>query len=462
MTAKLPPGPKRSFRFPYPQLRTLRYIFRPLSVLEMYAKDYDDCFTLSHKNSPPTVYFYHPEAIKQIFTAPPEVFNSSDGGKILQPILGDNSLLLLTGDRHQSRRKLLMPPFHGARIQTYGDIIVAITQQVTGKWELGKPFNVRSAIQEISLRTILAAVFGIDSGERYRELQGLLTLLLESIGSPLSSTLLFFTALQKDWGVWSPWRRFLRLKEKIDSLLLAEIEQRRLEANSDRDDILSLLLSAKDEAGQPMTDEELIDQLLTLLFAGHETTVSAIAWALYGLESLPKVREKLQQELDTVSFVDNPLAVTKLPYLTAICQETLRIYPIAVNAFPRIVKQPIEIFGYQFEPGTVIFPSIYLTHHREDLYPEPKRFKPERFLERQFSAYEYFPFGGGNRLCIGYAFAQFEMKLVLASIFSQFELKLVGNKSIKPTRRGVTVAPSGNMQMVLTNGQSSDATPRRA
>ncbi len=454
MTAKLPPGPKRSFRFPYPLLRTLRYIFRPLSVLEMYARDYDDCFTLSYKNSPPTVYFYHPEAIKQIFTAPPEIFNSSDGGKILQPIVGDNSLLLLTGDRHQSQRKLLMPPFHGARIQTYGEIIVAITQQVTEQWQLGKPFKVRSEIQEISLRTILAAVFGIDSGERYRELQGLLTVLLESISSPLSSTLLFFTALQKDWGAWSPWGRFLRLKEKIDSLLLAEIEQRRLEADSDRNDILSLLLSARDEAGQPMTDEELIDQLLTLLFAGHETTASAIAWALYWLESLPEVREKLQRELDTVSVFDDPLAVTKLPYLTAICQETLRIYPIAVNAFPRIVQQPVEIFGYEFEPGTVIFPSIYLTHHREDLYPEPKRFKPERFLERQFSAYEYFPFGGGNRLCIGYAFAQFEMKLVLGSIFSQFALKLVGNKSIKPTRRGITVAPSGKMQMMVTKKRS--------
>ena len=343
-----------------------------------------------------------------------------------------------------------MPPFHGARMTTYAKLITVIIQEVIGRWQLNKPFYVRAAMQEISLRIILGVVFGIDSGTRYQELRELLTSLLDSIGSPIASTLLFFPALQEDWGAWSPWGRYCRLKQKIDSLLFAEMEQRRAEADQERDDILSLLLSARDQAGQPMTNQELRDELLTLLFAGHETTASAITWALYWLERYPEVRGRLKQELNSVNVVDNPMAVTKLNYLTAITQETLRIYPIAINAFPRIAKHSVDIFGYQFEPGTVLFPSIYLTHHREDLYPEPKRFQPERFLERQFSSYEYLPFGGGNRLCIGYALALFEIKLVLANICSQFELKLVGNKSIKPTRRGITLAPSGNMTMVVT------------
>lgn len=450
MTAKIPPGPtNRSFRFPIPLLRSLRFIFDPLTVLEKYAQNYDNCFSLSQKNSPPVVYFYHPEAIKQIFAAPAEVFDSSTG-KILLPLVGSNSLLVLNGDRHKSQRKLLMPPFHGARMTTYAKLITVIIQEVIGRWQLNRPFYVRAAMQEISLRIILGVVFGINSGTRFQELRELLTSLLDSIGSPIASTLLYFPALQNDWGAWSPWGRYCRLKQKIDSLLFAEMEQRRAEADQERDDILSLLLSARDQAGQPMTNQELRDELLTLLFAGHETTASAITWALYWLERSPEVRGKLKQELNSVNVVDNPMAVTKLNYLTAITQETLRIYPIAINAFPRIAEHSVDIFGYQFEPGTVLFPSIYLTHHREDLYPEPKRFLPERFLERQFSPYEYLPFGGGNRLCIGYALALFEIKLVLANICSQFELKLVSNKSIKPTRRGITLAPSGNMTMVVT------------
>ncbi len=305
-------------------------------------------------------------------------------------------------------------------------------------------------MQEISLQVILSAVFGLDQGQRFDQLRKILTSLLDSVGSPLSSMLLFFPSLQKDWGPLSPWGRFLRLKQQIDQLLIAEIQSRRKQVDPNRDDILSLLLAARDEAGEPMTDEELRDELLTLLFAGHETTASALAWALYWVDYLPEVQDKLLSELKALPDNADPSAIARLPYLNAVCCETLRIYPIAINPFPRVTKAPMEIMGYQFEPGTVLLPSIYLTHQREDIYPEPKRFKPERFLERQFSPYEYLPFGGSNRRCIGLAFAQFEMKLVLATILAHCELKLVSNRPIKPTRRGLTVAPPGNMQMVVT------------
>lgn len=178
-----------------------------------------------------------------------------------------------------------------------------------------------------------------------------------------------------------------------------------------------------------------------------------MAWAFYWSDRLPEVKDKLLHELNNLPADADPSAIARLPYLSAVCSETLRIYPIAINPFPRILKVPMEIAGYQFEPGTILLPSIYLTHQREDIYPEPKQFKPERFLQRQFSPYEYFPFGGSNRRCIGAAFALLEMKLVLFTILSQYELKRVGNRSVKPTRRGLTVAPPANMQMVAIERQ---------
>ena len=432
------------------RLRMLKWIFRPLEVLEERAKRYGETFVISKNVSPLVVYFSNPAAIQQIFTADPELFDTGSANDILLPLLGEHSLILLNGRSHQRQRRLLMPPFHGDRLRTYGQLICAITEQVISGWKVGEPFTVRASMQEISLQVILSAVFGLHEGQRFDQLRKILTSLLDSVGSPLSSMLLFFPSLQKDWGPLSPWGRFLRLKQQIDQLLIAEIKERRKQADSNRDDILSLLLAARDEAGEPMTDEELRDELLTLLFAGHETTASALAWALYWIDYLPEVQDKLLHELKTLPDNADPSAISRLPYLNAVCCETLRIYPIALNPFPRVTKSPIEIMGYQFEPGTLLLPSIYLTHQREDIYPEPKRFKPERFLERQFSPYEYLPFGGSNRRCIGLAFAQFEMKLVVATILSHCELKLVSNRPLKPTRRGLTVAPPGNMQMVVT------------
>jgi len=396
------------------------------------------------------VYFSNPKAIQQIFTADPQLFDTNSANNILLPLLGEHSLILLGGERHQRQRRLLMPPFHGDRLRTYGQLICTITDQVISQWRVGEGFTVRAAMQEISLQVILSTVFGLHEGQRFDQLRKTLTSLLDSVGSPLSSLLLFFPSLQKDWGPLSPWGRFLQLKQQIDHLLIAEIQERRKQVDPNRDDILSLLIAARDEAGEAMSDAELRDELLTLLFAGHETTASALVWALYWIDHLPEVQSKLLDELNTPPPASEPSAIARLPYLTAVCQETLRIYPIAINTFPRVTKSSIEIMGYQFEAGTILLPSIYLTHQREDIYPQPKQFKPERFLEKQFSAYEYLPFGGGNRRCIGLAFAQFEMKLVLATILSRYELKLASNRPIKPTRRGLTVAPPGNMRMVVT------------
>jgi cytochrome P450 family 110 len=445
MTQTLPNGPST------PRLlRMLKLIARPLDYLETYAQRYGDTFRIAGKNSPGIVYFSHPQALQEIFTADPELFEIGRGNRVLRFLLGEHSLILHDGERHQRQRRLLTPPFHGDRMRAYGELICDITKQVTQQWKINESFAVRPYLQEITLRVILQAVFGLSDGARYEQLRRLISSMLESISSPLTSSVLFFPVLQKDWGSLSPWGRYLRQKQQVDQLIYEEIRERREKGDFSGNDILTLMMSARDEAGQPMTDDELHDELMTLLVAGHETTASALTWALYWVHHLPNVHDKLLHDLKSLADNTHPSEIAKLPYLTAVCQETLRIYPIVISGFFRVLKAPFQVMGYQFEPGTALIPSIYLTHHREDIYPEPKRFKPERFLERQFSQYEYLPFGGGNRRCLGMAFAQFEMKLVLATIVSHFELALVDRRPAKPVRRGFTVAPPGNMRMVVT------------
>jgi unspecific monooxygenase len=444
---KLPDGPQTPTL-----LQLIQWITRPLEFMETCANRYGDCFTAKLGSSVTYVLFSNPQAIEQIFTADPKQFGVNS---ILRATVGDNSLILLEGDRHQRARQLLMPPFHGERMRAYGQLISQISEQVTNQWTESSIIPVRPFMQEISLQVILQAVFGLHQGQRYEQLKSLLTSLLNFTTSPLIFSLAFFPGLMKDLGPLSPGRYFIRRKQKIDQLLYAEIRERREQLDPSGSDILTLLMSARDEAGQPMTDEELRDELITLLLAGHETTSIALTWALYWINYLPEVKEKLLNELDTLGNNPDKSAIPQLPYLNAVCSETLRIYPIVFLTTPRIVKSPIQIMAYEFEPGTMLAPCIYLTHRREDLYPQAEQFRPERFLERQFSPYEYLPFGGGNRRCIGAAFSLYEMKLVLASILSRFELALADPRPVSPVRRGVTMAPDGDLKLVV-KGQRQD------
>ena len=442
---RLPDGPKT------PQfLQLLQWIARPLQYMENSAQSYDDIFTARWGHFKPFVMLFSPQGIQELLTLDPKQFDSGRGNGILKPLLGEQSMILLDGDRHQRQRQLLTPPFHGERMRAYGELICDVTLAVMSQQRIGKPFAVRSAMQEISLRVILKAVFGLDEGERLQQLRNLLRTMLDSVSSPISSSLLFFPLLQRDFGSWSPWGRFLCQQQQIDQLIYAEIAERRERPDSTRSDILTLLMSAVDAEGQPMTDQELRDELLTLLVAGHETTASAMTWALYWIQTLPDVHDQLLKEINTLSDPSDPMAVARLPYLNAVCSETLRIYPVAMLTLPRVAKSSVKLMGYEFEPETMIVGCIYLTHHREDIYPEPKCFKPERFLERQFSSFEFLPFGGSNRRCIGAAFAMFEMKLVLATILSHWGLAMVDTRPVRPVRRGVTLGPPSGMQMVLT------------
>jgi cytochrome P450 family 110 len=423
----------------------LKLTFDPLSFYEQMARQYGDFFRLGKNSS--IIYISHPQAIQEIFTADSRLFESGNGNP-LRPLFGDNSVFLLDGQRHTRQRSLLLPKFHGEALRNYSEIIWKITDEIINQWEIGEPFPIIRDTETISLQVILNIVFGLFSGERYHQLRQLFLDLTKFFNSSLSFTFLVLPHLQKDWTHLSPWGFFLNLKKQIDRLLYAEIQERRESADSERKDILSLLLSAHDEEGQFMTDEEIRDELITLLIGGYATTASSLAWALYWIDYSPGVREKLCEELDCFTTEDNLMALTKLPYLNALCSETLRIYPPFTTTFRRLAESPLEVMGYRFEPGTVLAISIYLAHHREDIYLHPKQYRPERFLEKQFSQYEYLPFGGGNRRCIGQALTLLEMKLVIANIMLRWKLALVHKRSIKPVRLGVSMAPPRSLMMV--------------
>ena len=423
-------------------------LFRTIEKLDKVRSNADepvDLFRTSFPGFPPMVLLNTARAVEALFSAPPYSFDTAIGNKMLRPLLGAESLLQIDGAAHRQRRKLVMPPFHGKSIQAYGDVMVDITHNVMAQWQSGKAFPIHLAMQDITLQVILRAVFGLSEGERYQQLRQLLRDTLNAFDSPLLSACLFLKPLQIDLGAWSPWGKFLRRRRQIDQLLMAEIADRRRQ--EPQNDVLSLLLAAQDEQGEALSDLELRDQLITLLFAGHETTASALAWAIYWIHHDAGVRDRLRSELAELGPNPDPMAIAKLPYLSAVCNETLRIYPVVMFSFGRMTKQPFELMGYGLESGVLLVPCIYLLHHDPTVYPEPQVFRPERFLERHYSPYEFIPFGGTNRRCVGYAFALFEMKVVLAQMLSTMEFTLVSQKPTVPERRGVVFSPSEGIRV---------------
>jgi len=443
---KLPDGPRiPSF------LQAFQWATRPSDYLDAATQRYGDIFTAKLPGHGSMVFISDPEALETILTAAPETFDSGKGNEMLRPFLGEYALPLLDGRAHQRQRRLLTPPFHGDRMRVYARLILDLTEQMMKQWQVGETFNLRSSMQEITLRVILNAIFGLSAGERFEQLRQKFMRLLEMITSSAFAVYIFVPSLQRDWGPWRTWGKFLRLRDEVDQILYAEIAQRREQFQPARTDMLTLLMAARDEQGQPMSDEELRDELITLLVTGQDTTATSMIWALYWIHRVPRVQQRLLEELDTLrTSTTDTTAIFQLPYLTAICQETLRFYPPVVHAAPRITKMPFQMLGYEFPAGSYLIPNIYSAHHRAEVYLEAEAFKPERFLERQFSPYEYLPFGGGNRRCIGYAFAQFQMKLLLATVLSRYQLALVDRHPIHPIRHGPGLAPSEAVRMRIT------------
>jgi cytochrome P450 family 110 len=424
----------------------LKLISNPTGFLDDCAARYGDSFTLRvlGPGSPPVVFLSNPESVQAVFTTLAGRFEFGKVTQVFRPLVGSASLIMQQGSQHQQRRKLLMPALHQEKLQAQGQLICDLVRDRTSTWPIGgEPLLMRQEIAEVSLAVILQVVFGLVPGDRYDQLRQNLSRLLDKITDTFYSLQFFLPPLQVDLGARSPWGGFRRQLEAIDGLIFEEIGDRRFAADlGDRSDILSLLMTAEDEQGQPLSDQELRDQLMTLLLLGHETTASALAWAFYWLHRQPETLAALRLELEGLGADADPMMVAEQPFLTAVCKEALRVYPIALISQPRRVKETVELEGYRFEPGTVLIPCIYTAQRRPRTYGEDVlAFRPERFLERKFGASEYFPFGGGARSCIGMALSMLEMKLALATVLRECRFEPVGDRRLRPQRRGITFVP---------------------
>ena len=436
----LPPGPRSPA-----VLQVVRGLRRPIPLLEECARRYGDVFTLRFPGFDPLVVFSDPAAVKTIFSGDPEVLRAGAANVILAPFVGMDSLLLADGARHRRKRRLLMPPFHGERMQVYGEVMRAITDDVIDRWPLGRAFPIQSETQQITLDVILRAVFGLDEGGTKDALRGRM---VEGASIVVDHPMLMMKALQRDLGPLTAWRRVTQVRDEVDAMLFAEFARRRAEARTDRTDVLSLLLAARDEDGQPMSDRELRDEMVTLLLAGHETTATTLAWVLQHVLAHPEVYARLREELAAWSGSDRVPGNGDLPYLDATIKETQRLMPI-IPMVGRRLEAPLTIGDRELPDGVVVAPSIYLTHRRPDLWKDPERFDPERFLAKRPTPYEFFPFGGGVRACLGAAFASLEMKIVLARILTRVELRAAPGYRARVVRRGISFAPSEGMPVVV-------------
>ena len=434
----------------HPLTQGISWMKDPVNYMETAFKDYPDLFvTDGIGEGGPVVFVHHPEAVQQILTGDRQNLIAPGKPHLLRPVIGSNSMIGLNGNDHKKRRKLLMPAFHGERMHAYGHLVYNLTSQTFERLNSGEVFTGMTMCKEISLQVILEAIYGLGDSERSQKLRPLIAKIANVFHSPINVIFLFFPWLQQDLGAWSPWGRFLRLRNSTDQAIYEEIEARRSAPDVTRQDILSLLMTIKDEAGNSLTLPELRDELMGLTIAGYETTAIAMSWALYWIHHLPRVKRKLLAEIDSLGESPDPMEIANLPYLDAVCKETLRIYPVGILTLPRVVQEPTEVLEYKLEPGQVAAGCIYLLHQREDIYPNPKEFRPERFLEREFSPFEFIAFGGGLRRCMGQALAQFEIKLVIATILMNYDLDLADHRPEVLTRKGVRLGPSRGVQMIF-------------
>jgi cytochrome P450 family 135 len=417
-------------------LQTAIWFRRAQWMMAECRKRFGETFRLSIAHEGTWVMLSNPEDVKAVFTGDPRLLHAGEANRILLPILGEHSLLLLDGSEHMAQRKLMLPPFHGARMQSYGTLMADIARAEIERWPSGTPIRVRPRMQALTLEIILRAVFGLADGERLATLRVELRRVLDHLTNP--RWVAFLIALGPERIPRFP--PFAREIARVDRLIYAVIAARRADRGTEeRDDVLSMLLSAAHEDGSPMTDRELRDELLTLLVAGHETTATALAWAVERLARHPDKLQRLSREVRD----------GEEEYLRAVVYETLRLRPV-ISLVNRTLKAPMEFGGYELPAGVKVVPSIYLVHRRPDVYPEPERFLPERFLSRPPGTYTWIPFGGGIRRCLGGAFAQFEMEVVLRELAARTAIDPARARPERVYRRAITETPRHDAEVILS------------
>jgi cytochrome P450 len=411
--------------------------------MERCRARYGKRFTIRLLQTPPFVMLSDPDDVKQLFTAPPNVLHPGEGARILEPVVGTNSVILLDEHDHLEQRRLILPAFHGEKMERLSDLMSEVATDQAASWPRDEPIELHPRLQALTLEVILRAVFGLDSGERLDALRRRLTEIL-ALGSGPAGVIPF---LQRNLGGLTSWSRFIQLRDEADALIFELIDERQAE-DSEREDVLSMLVGARHEDGTPMSHQELRDELMTLLVAGHETTASELAWAFERLAREPAVLRRLLDELESDDDA----------YLTATIQETLRRRPVLPNAAPRLVKQPIEVGGWSYPPGVCLIANTYLIHHDPEIYADPYAFRPERFLDEAPGTYTWIPFGGGRRRCLGASFAMMEMKLVLGAVLAHNEIRLGGDRFELSRRRSITVSPRAGATTVLRAREREPAT----
>jgi cytochrome P450 len=423
---QLPPGPR------YPRaVQMLGWWTRPTAWVERCRARYGKRFTLRFPATPPFVLLSDPDELREVFTAAPEVLHPGEGARILEPIVGKHSVILLDEAEHLEQRKLMLPAFHGERMKRLEALVDEVTEREVAAWPRGEPIGLHARLQALTMEVILRAVFGLDPGERLDSIRALLTGVLEFGSKP-------YTMLPPPpkWveGI-GPWAPFFRMRDEADDLLVELIDERRAEGEAalERDDVLAMLLAATHEDGSPMATAEIRDELMTLLVAGHETTASELAWAFERLAREPAVRSRLVAEVDSGEDA----------YLMATIHETLRRRPVLPNSAPRLVMQEVEVGGWTYPAGVALVPSAYLVQHDAAIYPDPYAFRPERFLGEKPGTYTWIPFGGGRRRCLGASFAILEMKAVLRTVFATAELGPAPGGAELSRRRQITLTPGG-------------------
>lgn len=417
-------------------MQTVGLWTRPLAYLERCRARYGKRFTLRLLGQEPFVLISDPDEIKQLFTASPEALRPGAGARILEPVFGPSSLLLLDGEEHLTRRRVLLPAFHGDRMALLQRVVLEIIEREVAGWPRNERVSIRPLLQSLTLKVIFAAVFGPERATELEQLRLRLTAMAE-LGnrSPLSAV-----PAERVPRRLGPHARFARLRTEVDELLLAEVSRHRREDGEDGADVLSMLLAARDPEGQPLSDGEIRDELMTMLIVGHETTATQLAWVFERLRRAPSVVERLVSEIDAGGGEQ---------YLRATIQEALRRRPVLPTASPRRVELPTEVGGVLYEPGVQLVAAVYLVHHDPEIYPDPHEFRPERFLGVEPGTYTFIPFGGGRRRCIGSGLAMLEMTTVLRTVLTRETIDAAHPGGENAGRRSFAVGPARGAEVIL-------------
>ncbi len=390
-----------------------------------------------------------PAVVREIFRGDPDVLHSGEANELFRATVGRRSVLVLDGAPHARQRRVLVPPLKGERMRSFFEAMRLETLDAARSWPRDVPCAALPVMRRITLHVILRTALGLAPGPEMDRFERKIETLLAHGRQRYALVLMTIVPVERLAGSrWAP--LFRQLSDLDDDLFAFIAARRRGDHNPGGENVLDDLLSATHEDGSPLDDREVRDAIFTILIAGHDTTALALAWALAEIVPRPEVVDRLTEELRRVTGGGPPEAehLPALEYLEGSIRESLRLRPVA----PFVVRKTVRPFaagGREYPPGVILCPCSYLVHRREELYREPDRFQPERFLERKFGPHEWFPFGGSSRVCLGMPFALYEMKVLLATLFSQVRLARPAGARSRARRYGIVLGPDDGARVIV-------------